>query len=130
MTSMNAILVVDDHPAHRTLLIRALRKEFSDFELLQAGSVNEASILLAHDSARIKLALIDLNLGAESGLELLGKQPGLTCPKIIISTSALEEDSIRSYAAGADCFLNKSADPLEYQRVLISAVTYFLNVTG
>ena len=124
------VLSVDDEAAHRLLIRRALMKHFANLDLLEAASVREAEALLAEHMPLLALAIIDYNLDHECGLQVLGPiraARNLAClPCLIISTSQLEQDILKSYAAGCNAYLFKGDDPGAYKSHLLSAVRFFL----
>lgn len=127
------IVIVDDNPAHRTLLKRAIRKAGFQHQLLEAGSVEQArSLLFAVDSAPPAMAIIDLNLGSERGTALLAElrtAPQLkNLPVMILSTSALEDDIRESYAEGANCYLVKTEDLAAFTHEIGAAVSFLLSL--
>lgn len=129
-SGLPAILLVDDDPAHRMLACRALAGYAVKTEVLQAASLQETLSVLKNYPAPPVLAVIDFNLGKESGVDVLReirKDPALKqIPAIVVSTSSLESDFHAAYSAGADCFICKDADPSSYKTVLLQAIGFFL----
>ncbi len=84
MSQMVKILVVDDDPEMRALLVEELRRE--GYEVVDAGDGGEA--VLACRSTEFDVILMDKNMPGPSGLDLL---PGFrrSCPRsrIIMMTA-------------------------------------------
>lgn len=124
------ILLIDDEPAHRMLSRRALLAQAADADIVEAGSLSAARTAIApFKCTGLSLAIVDLNLGEESGLTLVNElRPvfgdGLII--IVLSTSDLLEDQHRSYRAGINCYLLKSTDIATFQSELQAAVRFFL----
>jgi len=130
-THSKLVLIADDEAVHRMLMRRALTKTFSDFEILEVNSAAEARKVLSRLLAKMRLVILDFNLGDGCGLELLREiratKEGQGLPCIIVSTSDHARDIWESYKAGCNAYLIKSEDPEHYQACLISAVRFFLS---
>lgn len=102
---MQNILVVDDDPTMRNLLVEYLSKH-----CFQASAVGNSAQLNRHLKTRpADLVIVDLNLGEEDGLEIvrqLNEKPDL--PVIIISGDRLEEtDKVLGLELGATDYITK-----------------------
>ncbi|WP_045022966.1 response regulator [Agrobacterium arsenijevicii] len=102
---MQTILVVDDDPSMRNLLVDYLSKH--DFH---AFAVEDGFQLSQYLAAKVvDLVVVDLNLGEEDGLEIVRKlndKPDL--PVIIISGDRLEEnDKVVGLETGASDYITK-----------------------
>lgn len=101
------ILVVDDEPSIRELLRRFLTRR--GYEV--AAAANSEQGLLSLEEAHRDMAILDLDLGEENGLELLialkEKQPDL--PVIILTARGFEEELFQqALARGADGYVSKT----------------------
>lgn len=125
---MIAVLVVDDEPAHRLMVRRALGKARRDLAITEAGSLAEGTQAFMHGS--FNLAIVDLNLAGESGLEFIrAARAGAannTIPIIAISTSSLDTDVQAAYAAGANSFVFKTAAGRSFPADIAAAVAALL----
>lgn len=134
MTNQRAVLILDDNPAHRMLTRRALSNFKNDLEILEYESISDGESALADIHTRLVLALVDLNLGARSGLEFVADIRKLcsfeSLPIIVLSTSALWSDIESSYRSGANSFIIKEDDPRIYQGNIKGALRFFLRKTG
>ncbi|MDH6298776.1 response regulator [Agrobacterium fabrum] len=102
---MQTILVVDDDPSMRNLLVDYLSKHNFHAFALEDGSQLRRSL-----AAKVAdLVIVDLNLGEEDGLEIvreLNEKPDL--PVIIISGDRLEEnDKVVGLETGASDYITK-----------------------
>ncbi len=68
------VLFIDDHNMLRESLSLALQNQIMDFEFLQASSGKEAEAALLKN-ADCSVLLLDLRIGNENGLSLLGGEP-------------------------------------------------------
>ena len=107
------ILVVEDEPAIRELIGFAC--ESSGYEVLRAGTVHEASDLLA--SSRVNLILLDWMLPDLSGLQWLDKlkhdERYAALPVIMLTARGTESDKGAGLDAGADDYVVKPFSPRE-----------------
>lgn len=102
---MQTILVVDDDPSMRNLLVDYLSKH--DFH---AFALEDGSQIQRHLAAKVvDLVIVDMNLGEEDGLEIvreLNDKPDL--PIIIISGDRLDEnDKVVGLETGASDYITK-----------------------
>lgn len=102
---MQTILVVDDDPAMRKLLVDYLTK--NNFH---AFALEDGSQLQRYLNAKVvDLVIVDLNLGEEDGMEIvrdLNDKPDL--PVIIISGDRMEEtDKVVGLETGASDYITK-----------------------
>jgi DNA-binding response OmpR family regulator len=117
------ILVVDDDVELRAIVGYALRN--AGWLVLEAGDA--ATALQAAESERPTLVVLDLNLGATDGLELLPELRRRTAaPILILSVRAAEEDVVRGLDLGADDYLTKPFSP----RTLLARVRALLRRSG
>jgi CheY-like chemotaxis protein len=107
------ILVVDDYVVIQRMLSTLLRN--GGYDVVTAGSGQEALTQL--NQRRFDLAIIDVTMPDMDGITLLEKvrmeQGNTTLPVIMLTASALDEDRIRSQAAGANNFLTKPVSSRE-----------------
>lgn len=109
------VLLIDDHPAVRqgVALLLAIGRHVVGGEAQNRG---EALALLAHD--RIDLALLDLSLGEESGLELIADLDKYGVPALVYSMHEDPESVERAFHHGARGYVTKREEPA----VLLEAV--------
>ncbi|MBK7642094.1 MAG: sigma-54-dependent Fis family transcriptional regulator [Planctomycetes bacterium] len=120
MVLKTRILVVDDDPGVRNLLVEVLGSH--DLEVLAAES-GEAALSIARDSPP-DAAILDLDLPGIQGVELLERlkagDPGL--PVLILTGRGDIATAVRSTKLGAFAYLAKSSDTREIEVVLRRAL--------
>ncbi|GAW51312.1 MULTISPECIES: response regulator transcription factor [unclassified Nocardioides] len=109
------VAVVDDHPVFR-LGMAGLLASLDGIEVAcQAESAAEA---MARIDASVDVVLMDLHLGADSGIEttrdLVRALPGLAV--LVITMDEDDESVVAAMRAGARGYLLKSASPTEVER--------------
>ena len=98
------ILLVDDDRELIDLLAFALRR--AGLEPISAHDA--ATALRVFDERRPDLVVLDVNLGASSGLEVLKElRRRAQSPVIMLTALDSEEDKVRGLEAGADDYLTK-----------------------
>lgn len=118
-----SVLIVDDHPFVRTGIRDFLQREKDFFICSEAGSRTEA---LSYCEKQLPdVALIDLSLGKESGLDLI-KDMSVRFPSVKMLVLSMQDEMLyaeRVLRAGASGYISKNSHPAE----LISAVRCILN---
>jgi DNA-binding response OmpR family regulator len=98
------ILLVDDDRELIELLAFALRRAGLD----PIGVYDSTSALRAFEERKPDLAVLDINLGGSSGLELLKQlRSRSSLPVIMLTALDSEEDKVRGLEMGADDYLTK-----------------------
>jgi two-component system response regulator VicR len=98
------ILLVDDDRELIDLLAFALRRA----GLEPVAAYDAASALRLFEERRPDLVVLDINLGASSGLEVLRElRRRAALPVIMLTALDSEEDKVRGLEAGADDYLTK-----------------------
>lgn len=112
------VVIVDDHPLVRKGLTSTLFLDESMEVLGEATNTKEALNLLS--STKPDLALVDLRLGDESGLDLIQEavRQGATCKFVVLTSSTDEEDFKRAKAIGVEGYVLKEALPEELMNAL------------
>jgi DNA-binding NarL/FixJ family response regulator len=107
------ILVVDDHALVREAFTTMLRTEFPHARVVSAGTCAEAMIEARRNS--FQLALVDIELGDRSGMELTTELRTLSEPPRIIAVSMHQEETFvtRTMHLGARSYVAKDAPPQE-----------------
>jgi two-component system response regulator len=122
-TSVPKLLLVEDNPDDVTLTKRALTRARIGNELTVAGDGEAALDLLYRDvldgRQDIGLVLLDLGLPKVDGREVLERvwtdRRLRHIPVIVLTSSAKDEDMVKSYKGGAVAFLRK---PVQVDRLL------------
>jgi len=110
---MKRILIVDDHAVVRDGLKRILDDQPGPWHFGEAGSAAEALRLAGQHSWDI--AVLDLSLGGDSGLELLKelKQLRPRIPVLILSMHSEEQYARRAFRGGASGYITKDCPRAE-----------------
>lgn len=108
-----SILVVDDHALVREAFTTMLKTEFPNANVVSAGSCGEAMTIARH--ALFEVALVDIELGDRSGMELTTEMRSLPNPPRIIAVSMHQEETFvtRTLQLGAKAYVAKDAPPGE-----------------
>jgi len=107
---MGTVLVVDDEPIVREVVVRYLERE--GFRTLETGNGDEARALLERHSP--SLVVLDVMLPGTDGLELCRWIRGRRGPPVIMLTARGEEaDRIVGLELGADDYVTKPFSPRE-----------------
>jgi CheY-like chemotaxis protein len=84
------------------------------------------------DAPRPGLILLDVNLPRRSGLEVLAElkqdEDLLVIPVVMLTTSAAEEDILRSYALHANAFVTKPVDFEHFIEAVRQIDNFFLTL--
>ena len=110
------ILIVEDSPTMRQLLVFALRR-LANVDLVEAQDGMDGLRKLSSD--HFDLALIDINMPVMDGLKLIGLMRSEDAlkdvPVVVITTEGAEQDRERALRLGANEYLTK---PIQANRVL------------
>ena len=113
------ILIVEDSPTMRQLLVFALRR-LKDVEIVEAQDGMDGLRKVSSD--HFDLALIDINMPVMDGLKLIslirGDDDLKDMPICVITTEGAKEDRERALGLGANEYLTK---PIQANRVLAVA---------
>ena len=119
MSGQRAVLIVDDDPFIRKLIVTTL-EGVSTFDLHEASDGEEAVQVARRDSPR--LVFLDIDMPRLDGIEAcrqMRADPAMRGAQIVMLTASAG-DSARSRAAeaGADRFLTKPFSPLDLLRLV------------
>ena len=110
------ILIVEDSPTMRQLLVFALRR-LKDIEIVEAQDGMDGLRKVSSD--HFDLALIDINMPVMDGLKLIslirGDDSLKDIPIVVITTEGANEDRRRALELGANEYLCK---PIQANQVL------------
>ena len=131
------ILLVEDSPGDVRLTREAFKDAKVHVNLHVASDGAEAMAFLERNGEyanvpRPDLILLDLNLPRKDGREVLAEikeSPSLKIiPVVILTTSASEEDILRSYRLHANCYITKPVDLDGFLKVVKSIDNFWLSV--
>lgn len=137
-----SILIVEDNPDDGLLTLRALKKlNHKNITLADTGSKALQHLYGSTDGETMPgkeeipdLILMDLNLPVIDGFTLLKKirssKSTEKVPVIILTSSGEESDIKKSYELGANSYIRKPVDFIEFQKaaLLISEYWLMLNI--
>jgi two-component system chemotaxis response regulator CheY len=110
------ILIVEDSPTMRQLLVFALRR-LKEVDIVEAHDGMDGLRKVSGD--HFDLALIDINMPVMDGLKLIslirGDDSLSAIPIVVITTEGATEDRERAMSLGANEYLTK---PIQANRVL------------
>jgi CheY-like chemotaxis protein len=133
-----SILLVEDNPDHEALTIRALKKAHVMNEILVAHDGAEALDLLFGVDGDLgrrpipepQLILLDLKLPKVDGLEVLRRlrdNPRTRLIPVVVLTSSDEEgDVVTSYKLGANSYVCKPVDFVQFMEATKQLGLYWL----
>ena len=131
------VLLIEDSPGDVRLTREAFKDAKVHINLNVASDGAEAMDFLRRegkyaDVPRPDLILLDLNLPKKDGREVLEEikeNPSLkSIPVVILTTSAAEEDILRSYLLHANCYITKPVDLDGFLKVVKSIDSFWLSV--
>jgi chemotaxis family two-component system response regulator Rcp1 len=131
------VLLVEDSPGDVRLTREAFKDAKVHINLHVASDGAEGMAFLGREgqhanAPRPDLILLDLNLPKKDGREVLEEikeSPALKCiPVVILTTSASEEDILRSYRLHANCYITKPVDLAGFLKVVKSIDNFWLSV--
>ncbi len=116
------VLVVDDFAADRKLMAFHLKKQ----GLTVADAGNRAQANEAIKAREYDLAMIDLHLGREDGLELIRqfRASGFSQPIVAVSADRSDQMQARAMEAGANAFLTKPMDAKQLSEKVGQLMTF------
>ena len=116
MQKNKQILIVEDSPTMRQLLVFAVRR-LKNVDIIEATDGMDGLRKVSSD--HFDLALIDINMPVMDGLKLIsmirGDETLNQLPVIVITTEGASEDRDRALELGANEYLTK---PIQANRVL------------
>ncbi|UBF28182.1 response regulator [Kovacikia minuta CCNUW1] len=121
------ILLIEDSPTDATLTIRSFNqaKIANNLHWLTDGEAAMDYLRQQgefENAARPDLILLDLNLPGMDGREILAEVKSdanlKRIPVVILTTSADEEDVLRSYNLNANCYITKPFDVQQFIQVV------------
>ena len=119
MTEGHVVLIVDDDPFIRKLIVTTL-EGVSAFELHEAGDGEEAVQVARREGPR--LVFLDIDMPRLDGIEAcrqMRAEPSMAGSKIVMLTASADDTArSRSEQAGADRFLTKPFSPLDLLRLV------------
>lgn len=133
------ILLVEDNPGDVRLTMEALKES----KIINNPSIvtdGEEAIAFLRGEGRYAnaphphMVLLDLNLPKKDGREVLDEiknDPALrTIPIIVLTTSRAEQDIVRSYNLGANCYVIKPIDLAQFVEVVQAIEQFWFSIVA
>lgn len=136
--SDGSILLVEDNPDDQKLTLRALKKNNITNDVVIAEDGAQALDYLFGTGQfsdrdvrdRPALVLLDLKLPKVDGLSVLAKiradERTKTVPVVVLTSSAEEQDLLKSYELGVNSYVRKPVDFLEFVNAARQLGVYWL----
>jgi two-component system, NarL family, invasion response regulator UvrY len=117
---MLKILTIDDHEVVRRGIKEMFTEDSTTFGEARTGAEALALVRQQHWD----IAVLDISLGARSGLEVLAelKQLRPRMPVLILSMHAEEQYAVRAFKAGASGYINKASSGEELRRAILKII--------
>jgi CheY-like chemotaxis protein len=134
---MIEILLVDDDAGDVRLTVEALKQTKMHINLSFARDGIEALAFLRRQgkfaaALRPDIIFLDLNMPRKDGrevlLEIKEDDDLKNIPVVVLTTSAAEEDIMRSYKLHANCFVTKPVDLQQFMKVVSSIESFWFTV--
>lgn len=128
------IMLIEDNADDEALTLRTLQKQNIANDIVVAHDGAEAIELLLGENAAgtplPELVLLDLKLPKVSGLEVLkqirANERTRTLPVVVLTSSDEEKDLTGSYDYGANSYVRKPVDFLEFAEAVKQLGVYWL----
>ncbi|MGA8528692.1 MAG: response regulator [Acidobacteriaceae bacterium] len=131
------ILLVEDNPDHVALTIRALKKNHIANEVVVATDGAQAIDMLfgrgdyaGRPMALPYVVLLDLKLPKVDGIEVLrtlrAEDRTRLLPVVILTSSDEEQDVLQSYRSGANSYIRKPVDFMQFLEATRQLGLYWL----
>lgn len=133
--TQKVVLLVEDSPDDVDLTLRAFKRSHLLNEVVVANDGVEAlDYLFGHGTGPNRelpqLILLDLNLPRVDGLEVLRRiradERTRFLPVVILTTSKEEQDVTQSYSLGANSYIRKPVDFIQFSQVVQQLGLYWL----
>ncbi len=133
------VLLVEDNPGDVRLTLEAFKENKLYSNMYVVGDGIEALAFLRQEgkyanAPRPGLILLDLNLPKKDGREVLAEIKGdpdlKRIPVVILTTSAAEEDILRTYNLHANCYVTKPVDLDQFIKIVRSIEDFWLTIVN
>ena len=114
------IFLIDDERTIRLTFRLAL--ETDGYEVQEAASAEEA--MLAFNTEKYDLVVLDLRLGEDSGLDVLAamRERGIQTPTLMITAYGSIRNAVRAMQLGAIDFLEKPIEPVALRQIVAEII--------
>jgi CheY-like chemotaxis protein len=128
------ILLVEDNPDDEALMLRAFQRSklANRIEVVRDGAEALDYLLGPGSSPRPTLVILDLKLPKVDGLEVLRRvrasELTRTLPVVVLTSSREEQDLVESYRLGANSYVRKPVDFVQFAEAVQTLGLYWLVV--
>ena len=135
MKSEPELLLIDDNPADTDLTAEILSKCKKKFHVNVVSDGAQAMSFLRHqgnyaEAPTPDLLVLDLNLPRKDGRRVLAElksDPKLSkIPVVVFTTSEADCDVMRSYELGANCYLRKPGNLVDFVEAVQAMADFWL----
>lgn len=123
------ILLVEDDPDQEALVLRALKKNDIQSDVIVAHDGAEALDYIFDKKIMPGVVLLDLQIPKVDGLEVLKRirNGKLTknLPVFVLTASDLSKDLIESYNLGVSSYIRKPVDFEQFDKVITDFINYW-----
>lgn len=132
MSTARRILIVEDSDTDAHLVIRRIKRARAYLKVDRVRDGEECMAYLRDETNDLPdLILLDLNMPAKDGREVLGElraDPELyKIPVVVLTSSDLDSDRAKAYALQANAYVLKPGDVDEYERVMSDLDRFWLD---
>lgn len=131
------ILLVEDDPGDVDLMKESLKESKIAIDMSVVGDGVEAMTYLRKEGRyscvnRPNIILLDLNLPKKDGREVLQEVKNddnlKEIPIVILTTSNAEQDIIKSYGLGANCYITKPVGFEQFRKVVNEIKNFWFTI--
>ncbi len=131
------VLLVEDNPGDIRLTVEALKeaKMINNLKVVRDGIEAMSYLRRQGDFTKVRrpdLILLDLNLPRKDGRQVLAEikqDPNLKrIPVVILTTSAAEQDIIKTYNLHANCYITKPVELDQFIEIVKSIQDFWLSI--
>jgi CheY-like chemotaxis protein len=128
------ILLVEDNPADARTFQSALDEASARVKVYWVATAGEAIEFLERrgrfqEAQPVKLVILDLNLGAENGVDLLTRiRKNFLVPVVFFTAARDPKDINRAYACGANAYFTKPMSLEQYIEKIRVLVEHWLDL--
>jgi len=127
----STILLVDDEPAHSTLVERNLRRVGFNHEIIKLENGQQALDWLSESNNKTPFILLDINMPVKNGVEVLseikGNENTSHIPVVMLTTSDNPTEINQCYQLGCNAYITKPIIHDEFKEK-IRELGLFLNI--
>jgi CheY-like chemotaxis protein len=134
MMGRRSILLIEDNPGDTALILRAFKKAgLEDAVEVVSDGAAALELLASRDEGTMPVAiLLDLKLPKVSGLEVLRQiragPKTRSIPVIALTSSDERQDILASYLLGANSYVRKPVNIVEFSQVVTQVGQYWAKV--